>query len=463
MTHEIRTPMNAVLGLSRMTLKDDLPPPAREKLTKVYEAAQALTSILDDVLDYSKVEVGALRFELQPFVLADVLRGVKSLFSASVQEKHLALSVDLPLGVQQHLIGDAYRLAQVLNNLVGNAVKFTHEGEVRISVAPTDDDALPPGRHRLRFSVRDTGVGVASEARPTLFHAFTQGDTSVTRRFGGTGLGLAICQRPVEMMHGRFGVNSEPGRGSEFWFTAEFDEAAADGGPASTFSAQPPSAEHDPQAPRPALKLLVAEAADHPEGHFDLVLMDLHMPGTDGLEATRQIHALPQGARLTILALTAAAPPEDRQRCLDAGMNGHLSKPLEPDRLDEVLRQLEIQRAALQPRRRDAAAAHAGRPSDRGAVRQHQCGAGGAGPAPVLKQHGGCGTLQPIRCAARAWAPHGLPPRPGSGQMREARCREGSGLVAHRVSWTLRAGRLSVTFHWPLAPATCTSMRWMRL
>jgi two-component system, chemotaxis family, CheB/CheR fusion protein len=394
MSHEIRTPMNAVLGLTRLILQGELPAPARDRLAKVHEAAQALTRILDDVLDFSKIEAGALRFEHRPFELAKVLTGVKSLFSANAQEKHLTLGVDMPLGVPQLLLGDAFRLAQVLNNLVSNALKFTAAGEIRIGVAPLDASELPPepGCCDLRFSVRDTGTGIAADARDALFQAFTQGDTSVTRRFGGTGLGLAICQRLVKMMQGRIGVNSEPGKGSEFWFSTRFHVAKAD-------EATPPETKPEPiealrvaaapveaaarrdsppdkvlAPPRsnpaaPGMRVLlvednplnqivsqavlermghevsvvgdgaqaVAEINARPVGHYAAVLMDVHMPEMDGLEATRRIRKLPQGQGLPIVALTAAALPEDRDHCLAAGMDDHISKPLDPEQLQDSL------------------------------------------------------------------------------------------------------------------------------
>jgi two-component system, chemotaxis family, CheB/CheR fusion protein len=369
MSHEIRTPMNAVLGLSRMILQDELPAPARDKLSKVHEAAQALTRILDDVLDFSKIEAGALRFEHRPFSLSQVLSGVKSLFSANAQEKQLGLTVDLPLGVPQMLMGDAFRLSQVLNNLVSNALKFTSAGEVRIGVAPLESSPDEDGFCNLRFSVRDTGVGIAPAVRLTLFQAFTQGDATVTRRFGGTGLGLTICHRLVEMMNGRIGVNSEVDQGSEFWFTARFQLAAAEDTLVPEPQTPEPMLPGGPQASgangRPRLHVLVAEdnalnqivskavlehlghevtvandgaealseVSARPSGHFGMVLMDLHMPVMDGLEATRRIRALPQGAALPILALTAAALQEDRDRCLAAGMDGHITKPLESEQL----------------------------------------------------------------------------------------------------------------------------------
>jgi two-component system CheB/CheR fusion protein len=381
MSHEIRTPMNAVLGLSRMTLQEELPASARDKLSKVHEAAQALTRILDDVLDFSKIEAGALKFEHQPFALLKVLSGVKSLFSANAQEKQIALAVDMPLGVPLLLIADAFRLSQVLNNLVSNALKFTSAGEVRIGVAPLNSTPARAGWIDLRFSVRDTGMGIAAESRETLFQAYTQGDATVTRRFGGSGLGLAICSRLVEMMGGRMGVNSELGQGSEFWFTVSFQVAQApetdtppsdatrdaSAGGDSLGEPSAGNALHVLLADDNALNRIVstavlermghevtvvtdgaaalAEVSSHPSGHFGVVLMDVHMPGMDGLEATRRIRSQPQGAGLPILALTAAALPEDRNQCLAAGMDGHIAKPLDPEQLEAVLRAISFKHA----------------------------------------------------------------------------------------------------------------------
>ncbi len=390
MSHEIRTPMNAVLGLSRMALQGELTAEVKDQISKVHEAAQALTRILDDVLDFSKMEAGALRFETRPFHLAQVLLDAKSLFSANAQEKGLSLAVDLPLGVPMQLLGDPLRLSQVINNLVGNALKFTQTGEVRIGVSPVDE-AKHSGRCSLRFSVRDTGIGIAPAERDTLFEAFIQGDASITRRFGGTGLGLAICQRLVRMMNGRIGVNSALGQGSEFWFTASFepDQAALGSGlelasPAPSGGellavgvAQASKAEPDQSAGQTSSgaqalagqRVLLAEdnqlnqivgravleqmgfAVDvaedgaqalalieqTPVGYYSAVLMDLHMPVMGGLEATRRLRALPQGAGLPVIALTAAAFSEDRDSCLAAGMDSHISKPLEPAQLRAAL------------------------------------------------------------------------------------------------------------------------------
>ena len=399
MSHEIRTPLNAVLGLTRITLQGDLTPAARDQLSKAHEAAQALTRILDDVLDFSKIEAGSLRFEQRPFSLNQVLRGVKSLFSANAQEKQIALAVDIPLGVPLALMGDPFRLTQVLNNLVSNAVKFTVRGEVRVGVAPSNEPGPEAGTCTLRFSVRDTGMGIKPEVRDSLFQAYTQGDASITRRFGGSGLGLAICQRLVHMMGGRIGVNSEFGQGSEFWFTATFDVAQepdldvampnvlqADGateheGVAIDRSQPSNGTQHAPIQSSRRLHVLLAddnalnqvvsravlermghdvtvvgdgaealhEVSAQPAGCFDAVLMDVHMPVMDGLQATQRIRALPQGKGLPILALTAAALPQDRDACLAAGMDDHISKPLDPDRLVDALHKVANLRGLVQP------------------------------------------------------------------------------------------------------------------
>jgi two-component system CheB/CheR fusion protein len=380
MSHEIRTPMNAVLGLSRMLLQEELTPSAREKLDKVHDAAKALTRILDDILDFSKIEAGAMKFERRQFLLTQVLNNTRSLFGANAQEKSIGLTVDPLLGVPTHLIGDSFRLSQVLNNLVSNAVKFTDAGEVRIGVAPYEASAARPGWIDLRFSVRDTGKGIALHERETLFQPYTQADSSVTRRFGGTGLGLAICRRLVEQMQGRIGVNSEQGFGSEFWFTCSFElQQDIDGQPPTESSSSGPT----PVEPRheamgdgdgEGLHVLLAEdnelnqivgvsalermghrvtitndgaeaiaaVKNHPPGYFDVVLMDLHMPHVDGLEATRTIKALPQGVSLPILALTAAALAEDREQCLAAGMAGHIAKPLQPEELRASLARVKL-------------------------------------------------------------------------------------------------------------------------
>ncbi|HET7865850.1 MAG TPA: chemotaxis protein CheB [Burkholderiaceae bacterium] len=362
MSHEIRTPMNAIIGLSRLARDARSQPEMRDHMAKAHGAALALMRILDDVLDYSKIEAGALQFEHRPFRLHEVLLRVRELFAANAEHKGLVLAVEMPQDLPASLVGDPMRLSQVLNNLVGNAIKFTEHGEVHVSVAHSPDVS---GGCMLRFAVRDTGMGVAPELREALFVPFSQGDGSVTRRFGGTGLGLAISRCLVELMGGRIGYDSTPGQGSTFWFTACLDEPAA--GPAPAQPALAPAAV-SPERLRGRRVLLaednklnqlvgrglleslgldvqladdgeqaVAAVKAHPPGHFLAVLMDVHMPGVDGLEATRRLRTLPQGHCLPILAVTAAVLSEDRRRCLSAGMDLHLPKPLMTDALRGAL------------------------------------------------------------------------------------------------------------------------------
>ncbi|HSW08591.1 response regulator [Aquabacterium sp.] len=380
MSHEIRTPMNAIIGLSRLALDATLPEPAATYLDKVHASAMALMGILDDVLDYSKIEAGQLRFEQLPLDLPELLQRVQGLFIARIEQKGLAFAVELAAGLPRGLRGDALRVSQVLNNLVGNAVKFTDRGRITVSVALAEPVSELPAESQtdaaddclLRFVVQDTGIGIPPEQRAALFEAFAQGDNSITRRFGGSGLGLAISKRLVEMMGGQIGLDSTPGVGSRFWFTVRLGRMPASAMAAQAALVMPRAAAPQPAARLPAgLRLLVVEdnetnqlvamqflrrmgvevsmVADGAQavavvaragaGHFAAVLMDLHMPVMDGLEATRRIHALTGHAGLPVIGMTAAAMPEDRARCFAAGMVSHVAKPVMPERLLQVLQQ----------------------------------------------------------------------------------------------------------------------------
>ena len=354
MSHEIRTPMNGIIGMMQLAIGEAREPAQREYLETAQYSAEALLTILNDILDFSKLEAGNLDFEAIDFDLFKTVDSVASLLSSRAQESGLTLECRFADGVPRNLQGDVGRLRQVLLNLVSNALKFTEKGGVTIHVEAV---ASAAGKPALRFSVEDTGIGIASEAKDKLFHSFFQADSSISRRFGGTGLGLSICKKIVEMQGGRIGVDSTPGVGSRFWFELVFALSDAPSQPAAPSAVPAVGGMHILLAEDNEVNQRVAGALLKKAGHrvtiagdgrqaaefaarecFDVVLMDMHMPEMDGIEATRAIRALPAPAsQVPIVALTAAGATSDIQSCLDAGMNYFLVKPFRMERLDAIL------------------------------------------------------------------------------------------------------------------------------
>jgi PAS domain S-box-containing protein len=362
MSHELRTPMNGVMGMVDMALRRATDPQQIDWLNKSKSSAQHLLGVINDILDISKIEADRLTLETIHFKFGEVLKNLLSLLGHKAQEKQIKLLVDLdPEVPHQAFLGDPLRLGQILLNLTVNALKFTEHGSITVRARLLEDQ---PNDVLLRIEVADTGIGITPEQQQRLFTAFEQADGSMTRKYGGTGLGLAISKRLVQLMGGEIGVVSAPGQGSTFWFTVRLDKTTDAGTPAPTFTGKTAEerlleeyagtcillAEDEPinqEVSRGLLEdvgLVVDLAGDGlqalalaKQNTYTLILMDMQMPNMNGVEATLAIRALPDYAQTPILAMTANAFEEDRQVCLDAGMNDHIAKPVDPGRLYETL------------------------------------------------------------------------------------------------------------------------------
>ncbi|MBF0118432.1 MAG: response regulator [Desulfobacterales bacterium] len=355
MSHELRTPMNAIIGFSELTINTELTNKQRQYLNNIKTSSQLLLGIINDVLDFSKIDTGKLELENKTFNLHDITNNIFSMFNSKAKDKGLKFNLSIDNNIPTQLIGDSLRIEQILINICGNAIKFTEEGEIVVKadlIEKTEDSVY------LKFSVKDTGIGIPTEKIPTLFKSFSQADGSSTRKYGGTGLGLAVSKRLAEMMGGKLYLETEENKGTTFYFDIKtgYDKNA------KPVLNDEQNNNIDIIKKIEGIKVLLVEDNDINqeiaseilqsiginvqiaengeisvrklmEEDFDIVLMDVQMPVMDGYTATKAIRSNPKYKDIPIIAMTANALKGDREKCLDAGMNDYIIKPIEPDEL----------------------------------------------------------------------------------------------------------------------------------